>query len=75
MEVLELKLGKNRRDISPAELERLFAEGLQQGQIARRLKMDASFLSAKINQSVELMAARSRGLRKVRIVAAQTHVR
>ncbi len=64
MRVLELKLGKNRRDINPGELENLFADGLNQIQIARRLKMDKSFLSGKINQSVELMQARTRGQRK-----------
>jgi len=63
MKVLELKLGRNRREICPSELETLFAENITQKEIARRLKMDKSYLSAKINQSVELMQARSRGIK------------
>jgi transcriptional regulator with XRE-family HTH domain len=41
----------------------LFAENITQKEIARRLKMDKSYLSAKINQSIELMQARSRVIR------------
>ncbi len=70
MRVLELKLGKNRRDICAAELETLFAENITQKEIARRLKMDKSYLSAKINQSVELMQARSRGIGRASDYAA-----
>ncbi len=64
MRVIDLPLGANRRDICPLQLEEFFAEGLMQKEIAFRLRMDKSYFSAKINQSLELMQSRTRGMRR-----------
>ena len=63
MRKLNLALGKNRRDICPDALEKLFAKGLTNTDVARCLKMSLSFLSQKIGNSVKLMQARARGQR------------
>lgn len=61
--VLENK--KRARVIDPAELEKLFAAGLSQNEVARALNFKPSYLSRRINDSKILTDAKRRGMNKL----------
>lgn len=52
---------KPRREIDADELEKLFAKGLRQKEVARKMKIDETLLSKRINESFKLYNARRRG--------------
>jgi hypothetical protein len=62
--IIVLRLGQNRKNINPQDVYELSKLGLTQAEVARRLKMRPETLSRRINESLELMQARHRGLRE-----------
>jgi len=61
---LKLPLGNKYKDVDARDVYRLSRFGYTQAEIARKLDVSQTLLSRKLNQSLELMSARHRGLRE-----------